>query len=183
MDLEKINNIHFEKGNNVKNEYPDVTLTHLPQKILIMLKKIYAGTKGELTAINQYGYEHYIIWSNPKLNKLSETMQKISIQEMRHYELLAKILVRCGIDPKSCVYIDGNPNLCDYWKASNVSYAKTLTKMFENNILLEKRTIEDYNEVINVTDNENLKQILLRIVEEEEIHLRYFKDVFEALKN
>ena len=182
MNLEKINNIDFEGEYCVKDNYPQITVNHLPSKILIMIKRLYASTKGELTAVTQYIYEHYIIWSNPKLNNLSETMEKISIQEMKHCEILAKILVKCGIDPKYCVYIDGNPNLCDYWKASNVSYEKTLVKMFENNVLLEKRTIEDYNEVINTTDNENLRQILSRIVEDEKAHIKYFNTVLDKLK-
>ena len=183
MCLEKINNIHFEENYCIKDEYPNITLTHLPQEILMMLKRIYAGTKSEFTSLTQYMYQHYILWSNPKLNNVSETLEKIAIQEMKHHEIVAKILVKCGIDPKNCVYIDGNPNLCDYWKASSVSYEKTLTKMFESNILLEQRAIEDYNEVINKTDNANLKQIILSILQDEEEHLKYFSDVLVILKN
>ena len=183
MCLEKINNIHFEDNYCIKDEYPNITLTHLPQEILMMLKWTYAGTKSEFTSLTQYMYQHYIIWSNPKLNNLSETLEKIAIQEMKHHEIIAKILVKCGIDPKNCVYIDGNQNLCDYWKASSVSYEKTLTKMFESNILLEQRAIEDYNEVLNKTDNANLKQIIFRILQDEQEHLKYFNDVLSILKN
>ena len=183
MCLEKINNIHFEQNYCIKDEYPEITLNHLQQEILVMLKRIYAGTKSEFTSLTQYMYQHYIVWSNPKLNNLSETLEKIAIQEMKHHEIIAKILVKCGIDPKNCVYIDSNPNLCDYWKASSVSYEKTLTKMFESNIFLEQRAIDDYNEVIDKTDNANLKQIILRILQDEEQHLKYFNDVIAILKN
>ena len=183
MNLDKINNMDFDMEYCIKDDYPEITVSHLPQKILIMLKRIYAGTKGELTAINQYIYEHYIIWSNPKLNNLAETLEKISIQEMKHCEIIAKILVRCGIDPKYCVYIDGNPNLCDYWKASNVSYEKTLVKIFENNVFLERRTIEDYEEIINNTESENLKQLLARIVCDEKAHLKYFTAILGIIKD
>lgn len=183
MCLEKINNIHFEESYCIKDQYPEITLNHLPQEILMMLKRIYAGIKSEFTSLTQYMYQHYIVWSNSKLNNLSVTLEKIAIQEMKHHEIVAKILVKCGIDPKNCVYIDGNQNLCDYWKASSVSYEKTLTKMFESNILLEQRAIEDYNEVITKTDNANLKQIILRILEDEEEHLKYFNDVLSILKN
>jgi len=183
MCLEKINNIHFEECYCIKDQYPEITLNHLPQEILMLLKRIYAGTKSEFTSLTQYMYQHYIIWSNPKLNNLSETLEKIAIQEMKHHEIIAKVLVKCGIDPKNCVYIDGNSNLCDYWKASSVSYEKTLTKMFQSNILLEQRAIENYNEIITKTDNANLKQIILRILQDEEEHLKYFNDVLTILKN
>lgn len=183
MYLEKINNIHL--GNNYFKEldYPKITITYLPQEILMMLKKIYAGGKSEFTSITQYMYQHYIIWSNSKLNNVSENLEKIAIQEMKHHEIIAKILVKCGIDPKNCVYIDKNPNLCEYWKASSVSYEKTLLKIFESNILLEERAIEDYEIVLNKTDNENLKEIIYKILKDENMHLEYFKRVKEELKN
>lgn len=182
MDLEKINNIQLAQNISAKESYPEITLTHLPQEILIMLKRIYAGLKSEFTSLTQYMYQHYIVWSNPKLNNLSEILEKIAIQEMKHHEIIAKILVKCGIDPKNCVYIDGNKNLCDYWKASSVVYEKTLTKMFESNVSLERRTIQDYKEIIDKTDNENLIKIMLRIIKEEEEHLTYFTSVLAELK-
>ncbi len=183
MCLEKINNIQLKENNYTNESYSEITLNHLPQEILMMLKRIYAGTKSEFTSLTQYMYQHYIVWSNPKLDNLSEILERIAIQEMKHHEIVAKILVKCGIDPKNCVYIDGNPNLCDYWKASSVSYEKTLLRMFESNILLEGRAIEAYNQVLNKTDNANLKQIIVRILQDEYIHLEYFKNVFELLKN
>ena len=39
---------------------------------------------------------------------------------------------------------------------SSVSYEKTLIIMFESNIFLEQIAIEDYNKVIDKTDNANL---------------------------
>ena len=183
MDLEKINNVELKGENYTKENYPEITLNHLNQEILMMLKRIYAGTKSEFTSLTQYMYQHYIVWSNPKLDNLSEILERIAIQEMKHHEIVAKVLVKCGIDPKNCVYIDGNSNLCDYWKASSVSYEKTLVRMFESDILLEVRAIEDYKDVLNKTDNENLKQIIVRILEDEYVHLEYFKNVRELLKN
>ena len=183
MDLEKINNVQLKATSYTEENYPEITLNHLTQEILMMLKRIYAGTKSEFTSLTQYMYQHYIVWSNPKLNNLSEILEIIAIQEMKHHEIVAKILVKCGIDPKNCVYIDGNSNLCDYWKASSVSYEKTLLRMFESNILLEQRAIEDYKEVLNKTDNANLKQIIVRILEDEYVHLEYFNNVLDLLKN
>ncbi len=182
MDLEKINNIELKETSYAKESYPEITLNHLPQEILMMLKRIYAGTKSEFTSLTQYMYQHYILWSNPKLDNLSEILERIAIQEMKHHEIVAKILVKCGIDPKNCVYIDGNQNLCDYWKASNVSYEKTLIRMFSSNIILENRAIEDYKEVLIKTDSVNLKQIIERILQDEYTHIEYFTNVLELLK-
>lgn len=183
MNFENANNIKYGDVFDVKDTFPEITLTHLPQEILIMIKRMYAGKKSEFTSLTQYMYQHFVIWSNPRLKSLANILEEIAIREMIHYEILAKILVKCGIDPKNCVYIDGNPNICDFWKASSVSYEKTLVKMFENNCILEQRSIDEYKEILNKTDNENLKQILSRIIEDEKSHLMYFTSVLRELKN
>ena len=183
MNYEKINNINFKYNSYIEEIFSEITLTHLPQEILIDLKRRYAGVKSALTSSKQYMYQHFVIWRDPRLSKLADIIKQIAVREAEHYEILAKILVRCGIDPKNCVYIDGNPNLCDYWKASNVSYEKALVKMFESNYVLTKRMLNEYNIILNKTDNENLKQIITRMVQDEEIHLTYFMTVLEELKN
>lgn len=183
MNLEKISGIDYIERYNLKEPYPEIILTHLPQDILMKIKRIYVGNKGEFTSITQYMYQHFVIWSNPKLSNLSSAMEQIAVKEMMHYELLAKILVKCGIDPKNCIYIDGNPNICDYWKASSVSYEKTLVKMFEDNLKLEQIAIQDYTEILQNTDNQNLKQILERIIKDEKLHEKFFKDILNELKN
>ena len=182
LNYESINNIQLNNSNYIKETYPNITLSYLPQEILIMLKRMYAGKRSELTAITQYTYQHFVIWREPKLSNLSNNINQIAIYKMSHYEMLAKVLVRCGIDPKNCVYIDGNPNLCDFWKASSVSYEKSLVKMLESDIFLEQRMIQEYNEIINKTDNENLKQILERIIEEDKSYLMYFEAILVELK-
>ena len=72
LDLEKINNVQLKETSYTKENYPEITLNHLPQEVLLMLKRIYAGVKSEFTSLTQYMYQHYIVWSNPKLNNLSE---------------------------------------------------------------------------------------------------------------
>lgn len=183
MNFEKANSINFDEKYLVKTPYPEIEVTNLPQDILMKIKRAYAGYKSELTSTVQYSYQHFILGTVPALNNVSKALEDIGIKEMIHYEMLAKILVRCGIDPKNCVYIDGNPNICDFWKASNVNYEKDIIKFMENNILIEKRAIEEYMKIVEETTSENLKAIILRIIEDEKSHIMYFKAVLEALKN
>lgn len=182
LNYDRINSIKLNELDYIKETFPKITVSYLPQETLIMLKRVYSGNKSELTSIMQYMYQNFVISRDTKLSNLANTMEKIAICEMRHYELLAKILVKCGIDPKNCVYIDSNPNLCDYWKASSVSYEKSLVKMFENNIVLEERAIQDYMEIITKTDNENLKQVLERLIQDEQSHKAYFMAILTELK-
>ena len=182
MNYEIINNIKLNDYSDVKEIFPKITVSYLPQEILVMLKRMYAGNKSEFTAITQYTYQSFVLWRDIKLSNVSSIMEQIAKCKMMHYEVLAKILVKCGIDPKNCVYIDGNPNLCDFWKASSVVYEKSLVKMFESNLALEQRQINEYKEIVDKTDNENLKDIIQRMIQDEDTHLIYFNSVLSELK-
>lgn len=182
VNYEKIYNIKLKDYNCLKETYPEITVSYLPQEILIMLKRIYTGNKSELTAIMQYTYQYYVLLRDPKFTSISNALEQIIRCKMNHYGILARLLVKCGIDPKNCIYIDSNPNLCDYWKASSVSYEKSLVKMFENNVLLQQRIIDEYEQIIKKTDNENLKEIIAKMIDEEQLNLIYFTSILSELK-
>ena len=146
------------------------------------IKRAFTGIKSEFTSITQYSYQHLVLGDDEKVKNISHTLEEIAGKEMFHYEILGKVLARNKVEPKNCVYIDGNKNLCDYWKASNVDYTTNIVKMFESNLMAEKRAIEEYNEIIEVTTSDNLKAIIRRIIQDELSHVEYFSAVLEALK-
>ena len=183
MNLEKANSINFDEKYLVKAEFPEITLTNLPKDILMKIKRAFTGIKSEFTSLTQYSYQHIVLSDNKRVNNIAHTLEDIATKEMMHYEMLGKVLALCGVEPKNCVYIDGNKNLCDYWRASNVDYTTDITKMFESNLLAEKRAIEEYNEILNETSDDNLKDIIRRIIQDEMSHVEYFSAVLEALKN
>lgn len=183
MNFEKANSIDFNKLYKVNSSYPKIELNNLTEDILIKIKEVYSGCMSEFTSVMQYIYQHFIFYNIKNLENVYNTMEEISVKEMEHFEILAKILVKCNVDPKSCIYIDNNKDICDYWKANYVSYTKEIIDMFEKDIILEKRAITAYEEIIRKTTDTNLKQIILRIVEDEKSHLAYFNDVIKALKN
>ena len=183
MNFEKANSINFNESFKVKGLYPDIQINNLPENIINKIREVYSGCMSEFTSIMQYIYQHFIFYNVKNLENVYRTMEEISIKEMEHYEILAKVLVSCKSDPKSCVYIDNNDKICDYWKASNVNYSKEIIEMFEKDIILEKRAISSYEEIINETSDVNLKQIISRIILDEKSHLSYFEAVIKALKN
>lgn len=180
MNLEKANKIDF---NNylVKNDYPDITANNLPDDILYKLKKIYAGNKGEFTSVNQYMYQHFILYYNNEINNIAHTLEKISIKEMQHFEIIAKILVKSNVDPKICTFIDNNPKICNSWNSNEISYVKDIENIMKVNIKLENISIKEYNDILKSTTNDNLKDIIKRILEDEYSHLNYFNDILKYL--
>ncbi len=182
MNYELANKLDFEKEFKVNKEYPEITVASLPFEVIAKIKRLYADTRSEMTSVIQYIYQHFILGSAEGLDNVSHAMEEIAIKEMEHYEILAKILVSCGVDPRSCVYIDNNIDICDYWKASYVNYTRDFIGMFEKDIMLEQAGINSYLELIQMTDNENLKEIVERIIEDERSHIAYFKAVLELVK-
>ncbi|MBR6688869.1 MAG: manganese catalase family protein [Clostridia bacterium] len=182
MNFEQANLIDFNKNFKVNKPYPEITLTSLPFEVISKIKRLYADRRSEMTSVMQYIYQHFILGSAEGLENVSHTMEEISVAEMEHYEILAKIMVKCGVDPKNCVFIDNNIDICDYWKANYVNYTRDFIDMFEKNIALEQSGINGYLDLINSTDNENLKDIIERIIEDEKAHIAYFKAVLEVVK-
>ena len=182
MNYELVNKLDFNENFKVNKEYPEITVTNLPFEVISKIKRLYADRRSEMTSVMQYMYQHFIFNSTDMLDNVSHAMEQISVSEMEHYEILAKILVKCGVDPRNCVYIDNNIDICDYWKASFVNYTRDFVNIFEENIKLEQAGINGYNELMSMTDNENLKEIILRIIEDETSHIAYFKAVLELVK-
>lgn len=182
MNFYEANKINFKKDYYIDKPYPDITVKHLPFEVVVILKRIYAGSKSEITSIMQYVYQKNIFSSVPSLSNLKEALEEISVKEMQHYEILARIMVGANIDPKNCVYIDGNVDICDFWKSNYVDYTKDIIKMLESDIALEQKAIVEYAELIATTSDENLKQIIERIIEDEKTHIEYFRAVLEAIK-
>ncbi len=182
MNYELANKLDFEENFKVNKPYPEITLTSLPFEVIAQIKRLYADRRSEMTSVMQYIYQHFILGSAEGLENISHAMEEISVVEMEHYETLAKIMVKCGVDPKNCVFIDNNIDICDYWKANYVNYTRDFIDMFEKNIVLEQAGINGYIDLINSTDNENLKEIVERIIEDEKSHIAYFKAVLELVK-
>lgn len=182
MNYEEIKKLNF----CIHKSYPKVEKNKKDDKLAKKLLEIYAGSKGEITATFQYMYQSFITNSQEKYEELSTILEKISICEMKHIELIAKILISMGIDPKFCKYIDNNFNICNYWSAGNIKYITNIEKFLEYNIKLEEIAIEDYKEALKLTESQNIKDIINLILEDERAHLTVFKklkhDYIKGLK-
>ena len=151
------------------------------EKVVRKLLDIYAGSKGEFTATCQYIYESFIV--KPENKELSEILENISICEMEHQEIISQILLSMGINPKFCKYIDSNQNICNYWNAGNVKYITDILKFIDYNIKLEEYAINDYNELLRLTDNNNIKEIVNEILKDEKAHIKVFNNIKSILKS
>ena len=131
-----------------------------------LLYDSFAGDSGELTAITQYIYEHIEL---KRFNDFSKIMLDIAIEEMHHLDLLGSLIKKLGEKP---YYIDSNE--CK-WSTRNLKYHfKSIYEILTFNIESEKKAIEDYKNAIKYTQNKSIKDLLERIILDEQTHLEIF---------
>ncbi len=136
------------------------------QRYANLLYDNFAGSAGELTAVIQYIYEHIEL---KRYESFSKILRSIAIEEMYHLELLGELIRKLG---KKAYFIDKNQ--C-YWNTENIKYHfNNIYDMLMFNITLEKESIEGYKEVIKYTQNKSIKELLERIILDEQTHLEIF---------
>lgn len=176
MDLKDFNYIDFE----IKQPYPTVHIDSLLEpEVVSLLITSYSGIKGELTAVLQYSYQSF--FNKPTNEELHEILEKVSISEMIHLEILSQILLSQKIDPRFCRYVDNDYNVCEAWSANNINYEKDINKFLEYNISLEQMAIDTYNEIVNNTHCLELKNIINRIIADEKAHLKVFNKLLSII--
>lgn len=149
--------------------YPVVTGSNDPETVA-MLMEDYAGAASELTAITQYIFQNTVSDNEPYANAMLQT----AIVEMTHLDMLSDAIKTLGGNPRF-----GNGQY--YWQASAVNYADTMKEMLEANIQGETTAIQNYQKHAAATKNETVRALLLRIIEDEKLHLRFFKETLNTL--
>lgn len=160
--------------NGEKNPYPEITCVQKDYNFAKNLYDSFAGTHGELTAITQYIYEHIKI---SEKKELSNILLHIAIQEMHHLDILGELLIELGLVP----YYMGKYN--NKWCSNNVTYRyNSLEEMLKINIEEEKIAIREYERLISITDDDKIKEIIERIIMDEQLHIKIFSELLKDCK-
>ena len=107
---------------------------------------------------------------------IAEIFEEISIVEMEHAQLLMDAIVEFGGIPK---YINSKNQP---FTTSYLNYDLKLKDMLENNIADEQQAIKEYTMYANMVTNPSLKALLLRIAEDEKLHLQTFKSLQNTIR-
>lgn len=147
--------------------YPDIKVEKENIEYAELLSYPYAGLVSEDTATHLYMYQSFILDG-----EISNILEKIAIVEMHHLELLAKTIKLLGLNPEYKVNDI-------YWNANYVNYNNNLKDILKINIEAETLAIKNYKNLIKVIDDKYVKELLRRIIIDEEIHLQIFKNLYE----
>ncbi|MFA5141005.1 MAG: ferritin-like domain-containing protein [Elusimicrobiota bacterium] len=137
--------------------------------VLEVLNKARAS---EIAAILQYMSQHYAL-DDADYGQVAANVKLIAIDEMRHAEMLAERLHELGGTPTS------EPDM----KAKK---GQKIGEAMAQDVGLEETAIADYNAFAEVCrqNNDRISQKLCeQIMEEEQIHLNYFQNVRDHIKD
>jgi len=125
----------------------------------------------ELTAVNQY-FLHARLCHHWGYEKLYERVRKESIEEMKHAdELIDRIL-----------YLEGLPNLQRYGK---VNVGQAVPEQFKLDLEVEYEAVKRFNDVIEAcraAGDNGTREILERMLREEEAHVDWLETQQETIK-
>jgi len=126
----------------------------------------------ELRAIHQYMVQHYNLDARD-YGEMAVNLKLIGIDEMRHAEMFADRVKKLGGEPTTDL-------------AGKVEKGQTVEKVFSFDATLEDNAIAEYNQFAAVC-RENGDAISMKlfetIIEDEQVHLDYFDNVTDHIKN
>jgi bacterioferritin len=137
-------------------------------KVIAVLSQV---LKAELTAINQY-FLHAEMCENWGYERMAKLVKKESIEEMMHAEILMERIL----------YLDGTPNMSDYFK---INIGQTLKEQLQNDLNLEYEAVKRLNSgietCVKVGDNGS-RELLEKILTDEEHHIDWLEGQLHAIK-
>lgn len=161
---------HLNRWCALPDPYPEPRVVRQNHYYAMLLLEDYVGAVSEMSAINQYFYHHITFGSYPDLARLEEC---ISIIEMHHLALLGDTILLLGVAPQ---YRTLTNNRTQYWDASYVYYGSNICDRLASDIAAEKAAIQQYRYHQYLIDDPNIKELLERIIKDEEYHLKLFNE-------
>lgn len=150
--------------------YPDLTDLTEDKAAVRLLAPQYAGCYGELTAILQYTYQKHI-FEQLGDEETARVLEHISLVEMKHFDYLGEMILKLGALP---IYSALPPYPSRFYSARSVAYTASPDRMILADIAAEQEAIASYTTIARQVKNEIVKNALLRIIEDEKLHLKIF---------
>ncbi len=150
--------------------YPPIQVAERNPRNLQYILPYFAAPHGELTALTQYCYQHWVV--DAKLPDLSRDLMGISKVEMHHFDIFGRLIVLLGGDPK---YAYLRNNRAAPWNGFLLSYQKDPKEMLLMNIKAEQDTINSYLRLAKELKDPYLCAVFKRLALDEEVHLNLFR--------
>lgn len=158
----------------VNKMYPEIKVEAENKEYAYILLNDYAGEVSELSAITLYSYQQFLQFKD---EEFAHIMEQISIAEMIHLKMLGQTIKLLGVNPIYKIK-DVDDNYVS-WNSEYVSYDTNIVDMLKTNIEKEKEAILKYQSHIKLINDKYIKELLARIIEDEEKHLGCFNKLLK----
>lgn len=158
----------------INKPYPEITNAKDDLQTVGILRNLANTRSGELRAVLQYVYQSAVADSVEE--EIASIFEEIGINEMMHLDMLMHAITEFGGIPE---YNDSQRNA---FNSGFVNYTTRLSEMLDNNIQGESLAIENYKQAIMRVENQSLKDLFARIIEDEEQHIKVFKKIRDSVR-
>ncbi|HHW03843.1 MAG TPA: bacterioferritin [Thermoanaerobacterales bacterium] len=153
---------------HVREPYPIIRVEGPNREYAEILKGDYAGKDSELSAILHYIYGN-LVSDNVEVAQLLMCIARV---EMNHFQMLGETIKLLGVDPRY-------EHMGKYWNASFVKYDRDTCTILRENREDELAATQEYRrQAARIADN-YVKELLLRIARDEELHARLLGEAIE----
>lgn len=150
-----------------KKEYPTIRNFSNNSYYAGILQNLYAGSEGEVVTFLQLRYHTYTL---SRFNfALSETLNKIAADDLKHQELLAHAIQMTSGDP---LYSNSEGK---WIGGRQIDYVKDTKQILVLNLESKEKAIIDYKLAISKIENAQIKALLSAILVDEENHRTQLK--------
>ncbi len=151
--------------------YPNVSELLEDRCSASIIYPAFIGTHSELNAIIQYVYQEFE-YTSQKKEEIAKTLTGISLCEMKHFHLLGETLKALKADS---IFTDYPQYVTPSRFYRERACEKGLERMLYEDIALEMQAIERYRYMVKRLSNEQVINVIERIVLDEELHLKVLK--------
>lgn len=147
--------------------YPQICVEKEDVNVAILLLDDYASAESELTAVMSYTYGSII--ASCEYYELQEAFVEIANVELFHMRLLGETIGLLGVVPRLYSKCNGKIMM---WEGSMVPCETDPCELLLQMIEGERRAISQYRRHIDLISDCYVQELLVRIVKDEEVHLK-----------
>ena len=150
--------------------YPSVKELSCDPLSARIIASAYATSNGELNSVLQYIYQSFAFMHAGE-EQTAELVKRVAIAEMLHLDLLGNALINLGVQP---IYTFTPPVPFNFYSTKFVAYSTKFSDMLEDDIMAERHAIASYEKMLCRLKNERVKELIARLLSDEELHLKAF---------
>ncbi|OQB14365.1 MAG: Ferritin-like domain protein [Firmicutes bacterium ADurb.Bin193] len=138
-----------------------------------LISGAFAGKVSEMTAIAQYTVHGFFTDGYPEI---SVGYRYIAMVENIHLEMLSMLIADLGLKPILASY-EAN----QFWNGSFPVYAYDIREILRADLRGERAAIAHYKKLITQIDDRHIKELLARIIQDEEKHIEILTSYYEGI--